>query len=92
MSNNNNINLKSVIQNTFSQNQRGGQTIPKFKNIPAGSTSGSVSALARDIRGFVEIMVNTLSDTITFAETVIELPSDLYRAYEEPAPKTHLNF
>lgn len=64
----------------------------RVSNIPAGSTSGSFTALANNIIGLVDSTINTVVDTVVFADQLISLPSNLGTAYNEPLAQTSFNF
>jgi hypothetical protein len=59
---------------------------------PGGSTSGSMSALFNDIDGLVKSAVDAVSDTVTFADQMISLPSNLGKAYNQPIAQQHFSF
>lgn len=61
-------------------------------DLPTGGTSGSINTLIRNVTGLIESSVNTVVDTVQFADSLLSLPSDLGRAYNEPIAQSTFTF
>ena len=64
----------------------------RISNVPAGSMSGSFGDLANDIVGLVDSAINAVVDTVQFAATVVNTPSNLGRRIANQLAKHSLHF
>lgn len=76
---------KQKVKNVKNKLKRGGAITYQPSGYPPGSTSGDFDSLVDDIAGIFVGTYNTVANAIQTVEYIIELPSDIGKAYDTPA-------